>query len=101
MFNNTMRVGIYCNANPPVTLTSTSFNVFLRFYSDGNINGEGFNATYTEGYGNTSTNKTTVQPALTTYVRQISYCFAIEVRITFNTRSKLENEKRGVYITDT
>ena len=75
MFNSTTRVGIYCNANPPLTLMSTSFDVFLRFYSDGNINGQGFNATYTIGYGNTFTNKT-LQYSLpsATYVMQLSCC---------------------------
>ena len=56
IFKNINRVEIYCDANPPVTLKYTSGYVFVRFYSDGNTNGEGFNATYTMRYGNTFTN---------------------------------------------
>ena len=52
VFNATSRLGIYCGTKTPEAPTSPIDMLFIYFYSDGNIEGTGFNISFVEDYGN-------------------------------------------------
>ena len=44
--NNTSLIGTYCGSSPPSTIFTGSNIAYLRFSSDGNVTGAGFQARY-------------------------------------------------------
>ena len=53
VFNTTSRIGIYCGTTLPKPHRSPLQQLIIHFYSDGSIDGAGFNLTFIEDYGKT------------------------------------------------
>ena len=51
MFNATSRLGIYCGTKTPEEQNAPTDTLFIYFYSDGIIEGTGFNISFVEDYG--------------------------------------------------